>query len=287
MSTEMKYRFTGETNEIQLGESTKKFTVYRIQALRELTHFKRKNPVSIHAGDLGGWIESERNLSQEGESWIAEEAVCFMNGRVEGDAFVAGTATVFGNACVKDTALVKGDAEIFDQAVICENARIWGNGAVGGRVIVSGEGCLHNHGRAVDQAKITGKAQVVQNGSVTGSAVISDRATVGGSAHVGGIAKIGGQAVINGNADLRAGFYSEEDPLWLTVGPVRRAHQDLSTWITLQYPDNKINCESFSGTIEEFSEWAKYNLRIDPFSLLAFFKSHLSYLSFNPKKIKL
>ena len=281
MSTdEKKYRLTDETNEIQLGGSTEKFKVYRIQALRELTHFKRKNPITIHVGDLGGWVESERNLSHEGESWIADEAVAFMNGRVEDDAYVAGTAAVFGNSFVKNTASVRGDAEIFDRAVISDSGRIWGNGAVGGTASVSQEGCVHNHGRVMDEAKITGKGKVIQNGSVTGSARISDLATVGGSAHVGGITEIKGRVVINGNADLRAGIYTEKE-LWLTIGPIRRAPKGLPAWVTLQFIDNIVNCESFSGTMEEFPRWARYNLMIDPFNIIAFFKSHLSYLSFN------
>lgn len=281
MSTEKKYRLTGETNEIQLGGSTEKFKVYRIQALKELTHFKRKNPVIIRPGDLGGWVESERNLSHTGESWIADEAVCFMNGRVEDDAYVAGTAAVFGNSLVKNTASVRGDAEIFDLAVISDYGRIWGNGAVGGTASVSQEGCVHNHGRVVDEAKITGKGKVIQNGSVTGSASVGDLATVGGSAHVGGRVKIGGRVVINGNADLRAGIYTEEDLLWLTIGPIRRAPKGLPAWVTLQFHDKMVNCESFSGTMEEFQQWARYNLMIDPFNIIVFFKSHLSYLSFN------
>lgn len=287
MNTEPKYRLTEVTNEIQLAGSMKKFKVHRIQALKELTHFKRKHPVIIRPGDLGGWVESEQNLSQEGECWIGDEAVAFMNGRVEGDAYVTGTAAVFGNAIVKDTALIRGDAEIFDEAIICEYARIWGNGAVGGSVIISGQAVVHNHGRVTGEARISGKAKVIQNGSVTGSARISDNATIGGSAHVGGNAEIGGWTVINGNADLRVGIYSGGSMFvppkirWLTVGPVQRVPEGQPVWVTLQVTDKTVNCERFSGNLEQFQAWAKSNLMIDPFNIIVFFKSQLSYLSFN------
>jgi hypothetical protein len=45
-------------------------------------------------GELGGWIEKEENLEQDGNAWVAGDA------RVFGDAQVSGDARVFGNAWV-------------------------------------------------------------------------------------------------------------------------------------------------------------------------------------------
>lgn len=52
-------------------------TLYRIRALRDFGN--------VRAGDVGGYIECERNLSQDG------------NARVYGDAWVYGDARVYGN----------------------------------------------------------------------------------------------------------------------------------------------------------------------------------------------
>ena len=41
-------------------------TLYRIRALKDFGNVK--------AGDLGGFVGSERNLRQEGTCWIADEA---------------------------------------------------------------------------------------------------------------------------------------------------------------------------------------------------------------------
>ena len=46
-------------------------TLYRIKALRDLWNVK--------AGDLGGWVESELNLSHEGNCWIYNDAITFKN----------------------------------------------------------------------------------------------------------------------------------------------------------------------------------------------------------------
>ena len=67
-------------------------TLYRIRALKDFKGAK--------AGDLGGYIEKEKNLSQEDNCWVCG------NARVFGEAYVCGNARVFGEA------YVFGDAKI-------------------------------------------------------------------------------------------------------------------------------------------------------------------------------
>jgi len=55
----------------------------------------------VKAGELGGWIEKEENLSHNDDAWVY------------GDAQVYGDARVYGNAWVFGDARVCGDAEIF------------------------------------------------------------------------------------------------------------------------------------------------------------------------------
>ena len=72
----------------QLTTETKVFdgvTLYRIQALRDFSNVKK--------GDLGGWVETEDNLSQDGDAWVSG------NARVYENACVSGNARVSGNAC--------------------------------------------------------------------------------------------------------------------------------------------------------------------------------------------
>lgn len=72
-------------------------TLYRIRALRDFG--------AVHAGDVGGYIECERNLSQDGNAWVCGDAW------VRGDARVCGNALVCGNARVRGNALVCGDTD--------------------------------------------------------------------------------------------------------------------------------------------------------------------------------
>ena len=75
-----KYEFTGET---------KKFSG------RTLKRIKR-----ISDGVIGGWIESEENLSHEGWCFIYDEAIVYGEARVYGKAIVYGKARVCGKAKV-------------------------------------------------------------------------------------------------------------------------------------------------------------------------------------------
>ena len=84
--TDKKYEFTGETKEV--GGPVLK----RIRLLRDIGGFK--------SGDVGGWIESEDNLSHEGNCWVYESARVFGEACVSGEALVSGAARVSGSACV-------------------------------------------------------------------------------------------------------------------------------------------------------------------------------------------
>ena len=67
--------------------NTRQNDLYQIRALIDFGKVK--------AGDLGGWIESEANLSQDGNAWVFDNAVVFGNARVFGNAVVSGDAWVY------------------------------------------------------------------------------------------------------------------------------------------------------------------------------------------------
>lgn len=86
-----KYELTGETKEIG------GVTLHRIRALIDIPEH------DVKAGDLGGWIEAERNLSQNGEAWVTGSACVTGKALVTGEARVTGNAWVRGNARVMES----------------------------------------------------------------------------------------------------------------------------------------------------------------------------------------
>jgi hypothetical protein len=85
----------------KLTKNTKKYfgrTLYQIEATKDFGN--------VEKGDLGGYIEKEDNLSQEGNCWV------YGNARVSGNAEVSGNARVSGNAWVS------GNARVYKQKLI-------------------------------------------------------------------------------------------------------------------------------------------------------------------------
>ena len=81
--------------------------LYRIKALKDFRDVKK--------GTVGGYIESEQNLSQEGDAWVSGDARVSGNARVSGDAWVSGNAQVSGYARVSGDARVSGYARVLNR----------------------------------------------------------------------------------------------------------------------------------------------------------------------------
>lgn len=109
----MKYKLTDETMEYY-GR-----TLHRIQALKDFSDVK--------AGDLGGWIESERNLSHDGNCWIDHQAKVFGNAKVSHNALVSDNAQIFDEAKIFDEAEVFGEAKVSGNAEVYYDALVYGN----------------------------------------------------------------------------------------------------------------------------------------------------------------
>lgn len=88
-----KYEFTGEVKRIKLIG-----TEVVLRRIRAVTAFG-----GVEAGDIGGWIEKEENLSHDGSAWVHSSAWVYGNARVYGDARVCGNAEVCGDAMVHRT----------------------------------------------------------------------------------------------------------------------------------------------------------------------------------------
>ena len=102
-----KYELTEET--VVIGDKT----LFRIRALRSFGDIK--------AGDLGGFIENERNLSHGGNAWVGDNAQVGGNAEVYGDAQVVGYARVGGYARVDGDAWVGGYARVNGDGLINSN----------------------------------------------------------------------------------------------------------------------------------------------------------------------
>lgn len=161
-----KYVLTGETKYCDSR------TLYRIRATRDIHWY------GVKAWDYGGWVSSEHNLSQEGDSWIADEAI------------VGDTATVCDNALVSD------NVKIFDEVHVSGNSRVINHAFVSNRVKIGGSA------RVSDYARLSGDVRVSDFAHVGGNANVSDFVQVVGNALMKDNAQARDQAIIRGNIRL-------------------------------------------------------------------------------------
>lgn len=91
-------------------------TLYRIKALKDFSDVK--------AGDIGGYVEKESNLSHEDNCWVYDDARVFENARIYDNATIHNNAKIFGNAEIFGNAIVNGNAKIYNCAEIFKNAII-------------------------------------------------------------------------------------------------------------------------------------------------------------------
>ncbi len=142
----------------------------RIKALKDFDDVKK--------GDIGGYVESEDNLSQEGNAWVYD------NARVFDNAEIYGNAKVYGDARIYDNARVYGNAEVSGGAWVYDNAEVYGSA------------------RVFDNAEIYGKARVYGNAEVSGSARVYSFARVHGNVKVCKFAKVSNYADVYGDVEV-------------------------------------------------------------------------------------
>lgn len=189
-----KYEITANT--MQVYEHTDDKLVHQIRALKDFGDVK--------AGDLGGWIESEENLSQSGNCWVADNAMVYDHAQVRDNAILR------GNAIARDRAQVTENAKLFDKTWIADDARISGQAELHDFAYAKDDAIISDFALASGRASVSGEAQVLNHAKIDGSASICDYAVVKGNAHIEGNALVIDQATVSGNASVRGGAKIEE-----------------------------------------------------------------------------
>lgn len=115
----------------------------RIRALRDIP------AIGVKAGDLGGWVQSEDNLSQDGDCWLFEHARAFGQSRVKENAVLYYSSWASESAVVSGNAELLGDAWAAGSVIITGNARVH-SVIVEGRFTIGGNSVVEQNIRTDD-----------------------------------------------------------------------------------------------------------------------------------------
>ena len=132
-------------------------TLYRIVALKSFSDVKE--------GDTGGYIESEENLSQEGDCWVYHDSMVYEHATVTDNAVITNDAIVYDNAKVADYGAVAGNVKLHGNCQVLDSgAIVANNGSVdfSGDITVSGQAAI----KPFSNLKISGDIAFTDNNTV-------------------------------------------------------------------------------------------------------------------------
>lgn len=151
-------------------------TLYRIIAIRNFGDIKK--------GEIGGFVESERNLSHNGNCWIHDDAKVYEKAKVYEDAQIYNHSMVYGKA------KVYGHAKLFKSSLVTENAKIYGSSCLTGFTAIRHKVRIYGNAKIAD-AMISDKTEIYGNVIIdTGGVIIQGNSKIYGSSYISGDTKI-------------------------------------------------------------------------------------------------
>lgn len=204
-------------------------TLRRIRALRDFGN--------VEQGELGGFVQSEANLSHYGESWVYSDAKVFDRARVIENGKVFYKAEVNGKAIVSKNSRVDYKARVCGQAILTDFASVEGKVFVCGRAIIK------------DHANVYGRAWI------GGNAIVSRHSCVGGNVYVSHSSEI---AVDMPVSFLKTTAFIHDDALisvpndLLVISPIG-PDNDILTAYRSKRGGIALNIGRYDGTLDEFT----------------------------------
>ena len=221
-------------------------------------------------GKLGGWIESEDNLSQKGKCWVSGNAKVYEDAKVYGNAlitdgaWVSGNAKISGNARVSDVAWVKDKAKVKDNAIVSDFAIVYGKAKIlddasvtdcahiYDSTIISDNAAIYGHANIYGNAKIYEHAKVFDYAQVYDNAQVFGKASVFDNAQVFGKATISGNISINKEVKLSKG--NRNVPLEELDKPDENIVKAIKEFLNNADHAGKLKLRMYYNSIDEFFE---------------------------------
>ena len=123
--------------------------IFRIRALKDFRN--------VRAGDVGGWVCSYDNLSQEGYCWIYGNAKCLDNAMVSDNAMMIDNSKMFDNS------------RMYDNAIMCDNSmmynktRMFSNAIMGDNAIMYDDAIIGDNAKMFDNSRMYDDAIMYDN----------------------------------------------------------------------------------------------------------------------------
>ena len=118
--------------------------IYRIRALKDFS--------DVRTGDVGGWVCSYGNLSQDGDCWIYDDAKCLDDARVYDNAKMYNNAIMFGNSVMYDYAVMLNNSIMYDISKMFNKTKMYDNAMIYDNAIIGDNAKMFDNSRMYDDA---------------------------------------------------------------------------------------------------------------------------------------
>lgn len=179
--------------------------VFRIRALKE---FCLSDGTVVKKGTIGGYIQSESNLSHFDSCWVSDNAVVCNNAIVCDKAIVKDEVRIRDCVYVGDNSVIEKNCIICDKVSVLDNSFISGNVVIGGDTLIRKKSKIKGYVRIVDceitNSTITEKAHIF--GGSVGDSLITDTVKINGRVLVK-------KSNISNNAKIHGDIFIEESTI--------------------------------------------------------------------------
>ncbi len=169
--------------------------LYRIKALKD---FELVTGETVQKGDLGGLVDGEHNLSQEGNCWIGYNAGACQKAKVVDNAVMKDCSRTLDNSTISGNAVLKDYSRAFDNSTVSGNAvlkdysRAFDNSTISGNAVMKDYSTIRDFSTISGNAVMNGDSKAYDNSTVSGNAVMKDFSWAKGDSIISGNALLQG-----------------------------------------------------------------------------------------------
>ena len=201
-----------ENKKYELSDITMKFgikTLYRIRALKNFSDIKK--------GDLGGWVSSENNLSQEGNCWIYNEAKCMDNARMYDNSCMYDYSEMY------DSSRMHGDSKMYNYSEMHNSSRMYGyskmydssemhdSSTMYGNSIMYGNSMMCGYSKMFDNTEMFDDSAMYEDSVMNGYSIMFGNSELYDDSEMHGRSKMYGDSILKDEEKLYGELISKVD----------------------------------------------------------------------------
>ena len=171
--------------------------LHRIRALKDFDGVKK--------GDIGGFVQSEHNLSHDGNCWIYDDAKCMDSAKCMDDSIMFDNSIMYNNSKMYDYSRMCDYSKMFDNSIMYNNSIMFDNSRMYDNSIMYDNSRMLDNSKMYDNSKMCGNSkmydnsQMYNNSKMFGNSKMFDNTKMYDNSSLHGNAKISDNTILKNN----------------------------------------------------------------------------------------